>query len=79
MMTSISPQLYAGGRRNAKAFERTCRNQAFTPACAVCSPKTKVNECNGDLSPVMMPLARPLLGEGVENNIFCWGSSPGIG
>jgi hypothetical protein len=29
-----------------------CREQAFSPACAVCSPKTKVNERNRDVSPV---------------------------
>jgi len=26
-------------------------NRALAQACAVCSPKTKVNECNGDITP----------------------------
>jgi hypothetical protein len=30
-----------------------CCNQAFAQACAVCSPETGVNECNGHFSPAI--------------------------
>ncbi len=36
---------------NASTCPDSCCNQEISPACAVCSPKTQVNECNGDSSP----------------------------
>jgi hypothetical protein len=44
------------------AYEGNCRKQALAQVCAVCSPKTKVNECNRDITPAILLRYRQLLG-----------------
>jgi len=62
----------------AKNTSRNCRNQALAQACAVYSPFLRVDECNGDFSPIdpadcnravvqhakPEPLLRPFRGSG---------------
>jgi hypothetical protein len=59
--------LFLNDKRKAAHDAGGWRTQALAQACAVCSPKTKVNECNGDFSPIIFTHNRCAL---FEQRIF---------